>query len=284
MSQSPRNAQSPKPEAPIEFEGDLQKLGGVLGSKPQKRHFELRGFELYYYKLKDGKTEEKGVMDLRNTRTVDEPSHPHAWNIIGGHLKRPYTLIAQNEEQKQLWMAKLSNPAFQVEFPAEGGDDGADSPKTSPRGTVMFGGTKPLKDFARGMNKIATGLALAAANSSTGQVVTPSGAVVLSGNTPCGHGECHYKECKFFMKSGYCVDGHTAQCKVKNCVGYLTWVQLNSHHHATKDGQLIVVEAGNPAPHSTGGAPDVADPAPPHAKEPAEEPAPTPAEASQHTA
>jgi len=94
-----------------DFAGFLQKAGGKLIKQNQTRYFELRGFNLYYYKAKPSPGDEaQGMIDLNNTKILDNPSERFSWTVSGPLLKKPYTLYAMSQADKDNWMARLSNP------------------------------------------------------------------------------------------------------------------------------------------------------------------------------
>eukprot|EP00755_Sulcionema_specki_P016736 Sspe_Gene.10583::Locus_3543_Transcript_1_1_Confidence_1.000_Length_3044::g.10583::m.10583 len=92
---------SKKPQLITEWtKGELKKLGGVGGRQNQTRWFELRGRRLYYY----GEPP-KGYIDLRCVDIVDEGKT--SWTITGSHLRHPYTLASDTEEDKERWLKKI---------------------------------------------------------------------------------------------------------------------------------------------------------------------------------
>lgn len=94
-----------------DFAGFLQKAGGKLFKQNQTRYFELRGFSLYYYKAKPSPGDEaQGVIDLKNTKMLDNPKERFSWTVTGPNLPKTYTLFAMTEADKTTWMKKLSNP------------------------------------------------------------------------------------------------------------------------------------------------------------------------------
>jgi serum/glucocorticoid-regulated kinase 2 len=92
--------------------GFLQKVGGKFIKQNQTRYFELRGTDLYYYKAKPSgpETEALGVIDLRNTKMIDNAKERFSWMITGPNLTKSYVLLAASDADKKAWMAKLSNP------------------------------------------------------------------------------------------------------------------------------------------------------------------------------
>ena len=91
--------------------GFLQKAGGKFIKSNQTRYFELRGLNLYYYKQKPSPGDEAlGVINLSNTKMVDNPKERFSWMVTGPNLPKTYTLFATSDADKQIWMNKLSNP------------------------------------------------------------------------------------------------------------------------------------------------------------------------------
>jgi len=128
--------------------GFLEKEGGKLVSRKQTRWFELRGTNLLYYKNKPTSPSEEpqGVVDLRDTRCIDNPKERFSWAITGPRLPKNYVLCAANEEEKRTWIYKLehTNAAATTAVKARGGDSDEDADGTK----VMYsaGGHKVCTD------------------------------------------------------------------------------------------------------------------------------------------
>lgn len=94
-----------------DFAGFLQKAGGKFIKQNQTRYFELRGFNLYYYKAKPNAGDEaQGMIDLHNTKIMDNPSARLSWTISGPNLNKTYTLFAASQADKDQWMQRQANP------------------------------------------------------------------------------------------------------------------------------------------------------------------------------
>ncbi|KAH9579780.1 Protein kinase domain [Trypanosoma melophagium] len=93
-----------------DYSGYLQKAGGKFYKKNQTRYFELRGVMLYYWKTRPSKPNETpiGSIDLTNVRCIDE-TEPRSWTIKGKDLPKTYTFTADSEQQKQMWVKKMTN-------------------------------------------------------------------------------------------------------------------------------------------------------------------------------
>ena len=82
------------------YEGLLLKLGGGVIKRHQERWFELRNGCLHYYGARP-----LGKVDL--AAAAIENSGPNSWTISGPGMRHSYTLKAQNEGEKAIWLARL---------------------------------------------------------------------------------------------------------------------------------------------------------------------------------
>jgi RAC serine/threonine-protein kinase/serum/glucocorticoid-regulated kinase 2 len=156
----------------IDFAGFLEKEGGKLVTRNQTRYFEIRGSSLVYYKTKPVTSNEEalGVIDLTDTKMVDNAKGKHSWTVTGPKLAKSYVLSAASAEEKNTWITKLSNPAggtANVAVVAGGDDDD----------TMLFaagGGTKKMStedfDVIRVIGKGSFGVVREVRLKATGQV------------------------------------------------------------------------------------------------------------------
>ena len=102
-----------------DFEGWLEKAGGITGKTNQKRYFVLKGAALYYYKDKPANdtAKEQGILELAGT-TFGDFGMGSSWSISGGKLKKTYTLTAADQEERSTWIDKLT-PAREEKAPNE---------------------------------------------------------------------------------------------------------------------------------------------------------------------
>lgn len=94
-----------------DFAGFLEKVGGKFLARNQTRYFELRGMNLYYYKAKPAPGESpQGVVEMADTKIVDNPKEKFSFMIVGPKLKKEYVLCASSDAEKKAWIERLENP------------------------------------------------------------------------------------------------------------------------------------------------------------------------------
>lgn len=85
--------------------GFLRKKGGHVKAY-RKRHFELRGKHLYYFKAQNNKRP-AGVIVLTNAAVEEDKARKFSFKIRGANLSRVYELTAESDEECQIWMREL---------------------------------------------------------------------------------------------------------------------------------------------------------------------------------
>jgi RAC serine/threonine-protein kinase/serum/glucocorticoid-regulated kinase 2 len=163
----------------IDHAGLLQKAGGKFIKQNQLRYFELRGTNLYYFKSKPATpTEEpQGCVDLTSTRITDNAAEKFSFIISGPHLAKQYTLYASSDDDKRVWMAKLSSPnTSNTSKLNTKGDSDDDAPAASGSAVAgLFGdGSKKIStddfDVVRVIGKGSFGKVMQVKKKDTGEV------------------------------------------------------------------------------------------------------------------
>eukprot|EP01061_Rhynchopus_euleeides_P013849 TRINITY_DN2404_c0_g1_i1.p1 TRINITY_DN2404_c0_g1~~TRINITY_DN2404_c0_g1_i1.p1 ORF type:complete len:642 (+),score=225.57 TRINITY_DN2404_c0_g1_i1:137-1927(+) len=96
----------------VAMSGVLKKLTASVMKGDHDRFFELRGANLRYYKSRPaaGKTEKPlGMIDLRDTTTIEDPKKKLQWTISGPNIPKSYTLLASSDDEKLQWVTAIKN-------------------------------------------------------------------------------------------------------------------------------------------------------------------------------
>nr|CCD12967.1 unnamed protein product [Trypanosoma congolense IL3000] len=94
----------------VDHSGYLQKSSGDFHKTTTTRYFEIRGSKLYYWARKPGKPSEEPInsIDLTDLRVTRDTVNNKSWTIQGERLRKSYTFTADNEEQRDIWIRKMT--------------------------------------------------------------------------------------------------------------------------------------------------------------------------------
>jgi len=135
----------------------LKKAGGSALKRDQDRWFDLVGKRLYYYKQKPaggGGEQPLGCINLQDTTCTEDPKKKHAFTIQGPALSKPYTLFATSDDERKVWMDKITNSketgAAGLDVAGDSDDEGGKSPTGDNKEQVTVEDFEPLAVVGKG--------------------------------------------------------------------------------------------------------------------------------------